>query len=384
MAIVDVRKTSRPKSRCNCASGCPGRGSAPLSGFAVPVGRIFGAAFRWGEEKGCSAGTRRELGACAHRAEEREAPEEPRSRGAEEGRKGGRRRRAARGPCSSAPAASRPAARPALPPPRPRLPRLRERARARAPSVARWRAAPLALRGARGSGSTHGASSPLLGRGDSDLGAPAGTGGLSTCLGSPPCLPGACRVAEARRGLTGRGAAIPPGRLLARPPLPQGLSRAVIGLRWTHLPSEPGARAVRRQGWARMCAHPSPPYGPFPLCSYSRAPPLRLPRSGAPRLHPNKALAETPRGALLPVSPGSAFSGPLSRSSRRPAASSDGPRYYLTGSERLTPCRRTPQPKPKQTRIGSGCSSTHSTTGDPEDLVARMPRPSQLLFSPQI
>lgn len=235
------------------------------------------------------------------------------------------------------------------------------------------------MRGRSAAGSTHGVSSQRCGRGDSDVGAPASTGVLNACLGPPPCPPGACRAAQARRGLTGRGAAIPRGLLHAPPPPPQGLSHAVISVHWTHPRSEARARAVRGEGWARMCAHTSPPCGPFPLCNYPGAPPLRLPPSGAPRLHPNEALAQAPRGALLPVSSRSVFARPLSRGYRRPAASLQGPRHCLTGSERLTPCRRTPQPKPKQARSWSGCSSIHSTTGDPEYLAARMPGLSQPL-----
>lgn len=165
------------------------------------------------------------------------------------------------------------------------------------------------MRGRSAVGSIHGVSSQRCGRGDSDVGAPASTGVLNACLGPPPCPPGACRAAQARRGLTGRGAAIPRGLLLAPPPPPRGLSHAVISVHWTHQRSEPRERAVRREGWARMCAHTSPPCGPFPLCNYSGAPPLRLPPSGEPRLHPNEALAQARAGPSSLSAPGASSLG---------------------------------------------------------------------------
>lgn len=111
-------------------------------------------------------------------------------------------------------------------------------------------------------------------------------------------------------------------------------------------------RAVHGQGWARLCALRSPPGGPFPLCSHSRAPPLRRPtvrRASAPSW---KGSGTARVRALLPLSPRSVFSEQLSGGRR----SRGLVRWFqMTGSKRLTRFSRAPREKPEQTRICSGC-----------------------------
>ena len=140
------------------------------------------------------------------------------------------------------------------------------------------------------------------------------------------------------------------------------LSHSVISVHWTHPHLEPGARAVHRPGSARVCVRVSPLCGPFPLCSSSRAPLLRLPTV-------RRASAPSWKGS--DTAPLRRASDPQLPSGRRcPGASLGGSRYYLTGG--LTEFSRAPREKPEQRESSQVVPQSIPKRGDP---VARVPGP---------